>query len=45
MKCFDDFSLGDFDVDGKSLFDKGINRIGNIFVKNDFYAMLVKILQ
>lgn len=38
LKCFDKFRLGDFEADGKHLFENGINRIGNIFVTNDFYA-------
>jgi deoxyhypusine synthase len=38
IKCFDKFSLGDFNANGKMLNDQGINRIGNIFVTNDFYA-------
>lgn len=38
LKTFGDFALGDFNVSGKLLNDQGINRIGNIFVTNDFYA-------
>lgn len=42
LKCFDEFALGNFEVDGKHLYDNGINRIGNIFVTNDFYAHFEK---
>lgn len=42
MKCFDQFSLGGFSVDGRMLYEQGINRIGNIFVTNDFYAFFEK---
>ncbi|MCF7861721.1 deoxyhypusine synthase [Candidatus Woesearchaeota archaeon] len=37
MKTMGDFELGDFNVDDVSLHKKGINRIGNIFVKNKHY--------
>lgn len=37
IKCLKPFVIGDFDVPGKVLFDKGINRIGNIFVPSDRY--------
>ena len=39
MKCLGDFSLGDFNVNGAYLNEHGINRIGNVFVTNDFYAL------
>ena len=38
IKCLGDFVLGDFRADGKDLRDKGINRIGNIFVPNSRYV-------
>jgi deoxyhypusine synthase len=38
IKCLGDFKLGEFEADGKSLRDKGINRIGNIFVPNSRYC-------
>ena len=37
IKCLKPFILGDWKVDGKILREKGINRIGNIFVPNDRY--------
>src|SRR3989338_7963539 len=37
IKCFKPFVVGSFDVSGKFLFDKGVARIGNIFVPNDRY--------
>ena len=39
IKCFKPFILGRFDVSGKELRKKGINRIGNIFVPNDRYIL------
>lgn len=38
IKCLGDFKLGSFDASGKDLRDKGINRIGNIFVANNRYC-------
>lgn len=38
IKCLDDFKLGDFRADGAMLREKGINRIGNIFVPNSRYV-------
>ena len=35
IKCLGDFFLGDFNAPGKELREKGINRIGNIFVSNN----------
>ncbi|MBS3090990.1 deoxyhypusine synthase [Candidatus Pacearchaeota archaeon] len=37
IKCLRDFVLGDFRANGKELREKGINRIGNIFVSNNRY--------
>lgn len=37
IKCLGDFKLGDFRASGKKLREKGINRIGNIFVPNARY--------
>ncbi len=37
IKCFKPFVIGSFDAPGKYLFDRGINRTGNIFVPNDRY--------
>jgi deoxyhypusine synthase len=38
IKCLGDFKLGDFKADGAKLREKGINRIGNIFVPNSRYV-------
>jgi len=38
VKCLGDFKLGDFRADGAKLREKGINRIGNIFVPNSRYC-------
>ena len=45
IKCFGDFVLGDFRVSGKELRDKGINRIGNIFVPNSRYVKFEAFVQ
>jgi deoxyhypusine synthase len=42
IKCLGDFKLGRFDVDGAKLREKGINRIGNIFVPNSRYVKFEK---
>ena len=38
IKCLGDFILGDFDLSGKELREKCINRIGNILVPNSRYC-------
>ena len=38
IKCLGDFKLGDFRADGTKLRERGINRIGNIFVPNSRYV-------
>lgn len=38
IKCIKPFMLGTFDAPGRMLCEKGINRIGNIFVPNDRYT-------
>ncbi len=38
IKCLGDFYLGNFRASGSELRDKGINRIGNIFVSNNRYV-------
>lgn len=45
MKCLGDFYLGSFRVSGKDLREKGINRIGNIFVANNRYVEFEKFVQ
>jgi deoxyhypusine synthase len=42
IKCLGDFKLGSFTVDGAKLREKGINRIGNIFVPNSRYVAFEK---
>src|SRR3989344_4335341 len=45
IKCLGDFILGDFRASGKDLREKGINRIGNIFVPNSHYVSFEEFLQ
>jgi len=45
MKCSGKFELGSFEMDDAKLNEKGINRIGNILVKNAHYIKLEKTLQ
>jgi deoxyhypusine synthase len=45
MKCLGDFYLGDFSVSGKELYEKGLNRIGNIFVPNERYMQFEDFIQ
>jgi deoxyhypusine synthase len=42
IKCLKPFVLGDWDLNGSYLREKGINRIGNIFVPNDRYVEFEK---
>ena len=42
IKSLKPFVLGSFEADGRNLFEKGINRIGNIFVTNDRYTYFEK---
>ncbi len=44
IKCLGDFKLGDFRANGKELREKGINRIGNVFVSNDLYVKFEKFM-
>ncbi|MCF7867028.1 deoxyhypusine synthase [Candidatus Woesearchaeota archaeon] len=37
IKSMNNFKVGDFDVPGRSLYEHGVGRIGNIFVPNDRY--------
>lgn len=37
IKTLSDFRLGNFDVTGRTLFEHGVGRIGNIFVPNERY--------
>jgi deoxyhypusine synthase len=49
IKCLGDFKIGDFNLSGKELRDKGINRAGNILIPNsrycDFEDFVVPILE
>lgn len=38
IKCLAPTVIGDFDLDGSSLRDRGLNRIGNLLVPNDNYC-------
>lgn len=44
IKSLKDFKLGDFDVQGRSLFEHGVGRIGNIFVPFDRYLYFEKFM-
>jgi len=44
MKCKEPFILGDFRGDAKELYDKGLNRTGNIYVSSTTYVELEKFL-
>lgn len=45
MKTNSPFTLGSFDADDAELHERGVNRIGNIFVENSHYEWLEKQLQ
>jgi deoxyhypusine synthase len=45
IKCLGDFILGSFCASGKELRERGINRIGNIFVSNSLYVKFEKFMQ
>jgi deoxyhypusine synthase len=45
VKCLKPFVVGTFEANGEQLFDRGICRIGNIFVPNDRYLYFEKKLQ
>jgi len=38
IKCLGDFKIGSFDLDGKKLREKGINRVGNMLIPNSRYC-------
>lgn len=44
IKCFKPFVQGSFEVPGRVLFEKGINRTGNIFVPSDRYLYFEKFM-
>ena len=37
MKCMEDHYIGDFNLDGKMLRSKGLNRVGNVIIPNENY--------
>lgn len=39
IKCLAPTYIGDFQLDGSKLRDKGLNRIGNLLVPNDNYCL------
>jgi deoxyhypusine synthase len=45
IKTMKPFVLGSFGMDGKTLREKGINRIGNILVPNDRYIVFEKFME
>ena len=45
IKCLGEFILGEFNVSGEELREKGINRIGNIFVPNSRYEKFEEFIQ
>ncbi len=45
MKTKNDFLLGSFDADDVELHERGVNRIGNIFVPNAHYEWLERFLK
>lgn len=45
IKCLGDFKLGSFEASGKELRDRGVNRIGNIFVPNSRYVKFEEFMQ
>ncbi|MCC7574430.1 deoxyhypusine synthase family protein [Candidatus Woesearchaeota archaeon] len=44
IKSLSSFKLGEFDVSGRSLFEHGVGRIGNIFVPNNRYLYFERFL-
>ena len=41
-RCFRDYNEGSFDADDKELAEKGINRLGNIFIPNSSYGDIIE---
>ncbi len=44
IKCLKPFAIGVFNVSGRSMYEKGINRTGNIFIPNDRYLYFEKFI-
>jgi deoxyhypusine synthase len=42
IKCIGDFKLGSFELDGRELREKGINRAGNVLIPNSRYVEFEK---
>jgi len=40
MKCMKPMFIGDFNLDGKDLRERGLNRIGNLIIPNESYELL-----
>lgn len=40
MKCMAPMFIGDFNLDGANLRDRGLNRIGNLIIPNESYTLL-----
>ena len=45
IKHLSTFKLGEFEITGRSLFEHGVGRIGNIFVPNNRYLYLERFIQ
>ena len=45
IKCLGNFILGDFNVDGRELRKRGINRIGNVYAPNNRYVEFEEFIQ
>ncbi|MEK6899729.1 MAG: deoxyhypusine synthase [Nanoarchaeota archaeon] len=45
IKCLKPFVVGNFDAPGAILFEKGVNRTGNIFVPNDRFSLFDDFMQ
>lgn len=42
IRTYDDYELGDFTMDDKELHKQGVNRLGNILIKNERYELMEK---
>ncbi len=45
IKCLKPFVMGTFEAPGRTLFESGVNRTGNIFVPNDRFALFDDFMQ
>ena len=39
------FTIGDFNMDDIELYEKGVNRVGNLFIRNESYARFEDMIQ